>query len=106
MVPAEKGAQPPRPGERAPLRPDASGDIRLRYRRAGEAWLKPYVFVYLHNRSDRDLYCALLDLTDRFRCHGSLFPVDQSQRRQEHLAFEGRPIDITVPQERIDAGGT
>lgn len=106
VVPAEKGEQPPQPYERRPLPLDASGDIRLRYRRVGDAWVKPYVFVYLHNRSDRDLYCALLDLTDRFRCHGGLSPVDRLRAGGTTVAFEGRPIDISLPKERIDAGGT
>lgn len=106
VVPAEEGEQPPpRSAGRIPLRPDAGGDIRLRYRRLGDAWLKPHVFVYLHNRSDRDLYCALLDLTDRFRCHGGLLPVVRVKSGLSTMAFEGRPIPISIPQARLDAGG-
>jgi Caspase domain len=106
IVEAQKGERAPRPGERERLAPDASGDIRLQYRKTADGWEKPYVFVYLHNRSDRDLYCTLLDLTDRFRCHSRLFPVDRIPAGKTAVAFEGRPVDVSVPQERIDAGGT
>jgi hypothetical protein len=35
VVPAERGQEPPRPGERERLLPDATGNFRLRYRKAG-----------------------------------------------------------------------
>lgn len=106
IVPAEKGEQPPKPGEREPLPLDAGGVIRLAYRREGAGWAKPYVFIHVHNRSDRDLYCALLDLTDSFRCHGKLLPVTRIPAGQSAVAFQGRPIDISLPKERVEAGGT
>ncbi|MBG0565470.1 caspase family protein [Actinoplanes aureus] len=106
IVPAEKGEEPPRPGEREPLPLDPGGVIRLGYRRTGAGWTKPYVFVHVHNRSDRDLYCALLDLTDSFRCHGKLLPVTRIPAGGSAVAFHGRPIDIGLPQKRIEAGGT
>ncbi|MFF3412292.1 hypothetical protein ACFYW8_40335 [Streptomyces sp. NPDC002742] len=33
----------------------------------------PQVYVCLHNLSDRPLLVALLNLTDRYRCHAGLF---------------------------------
>ncbi|MFN2506770.1 MAG: hypothetical protein ABR540_21585, partial [Acidimicrobiales bacterium] len=107
VVPAQRDeSPPPRPGERAPLSPDAWGDIALRYVEVDGQLREPYVFVYIHNRSDRDLFCALLDLTDRYRCHSRLFPVERVGARMTAVAYGGKPIPITLPTERIEAGGT
>jgi len=43
----------------------------------------PYVFIYLHNNSDRKLYCTLLGMTDRFRCHNRLFTGDRIPSRKD-----------------------
>jgi hypothetical protein len=106
IVPAERSEQPPLPGQRAPLTPGEDGKIHLPYRETSVGWQHPYVFIYLHNNSGRDLYCALLDMTDRFRCHNRLFPGDLIPAGKTAVAYEGRPIDISVPQQRLDAGGT
>lgn len=103
---AERSEQPPLPGQRDPLAPAADGTIHLPYRQSPTGWQHPYVFIYLHNTSDRDLYCALLDLTDRFRCHGRLFPGDLIPAGRTAVAYEGRPVDISVPRQRLEAGGT
>jgi hypothetical protein len=106
VVPAEPGEQPPRPGEQKPLVPATDGCIHLQYRRTVAGWQYPYVFIYLHNNSNRDLYCTLLDLTDRFRCHSRLFPGGWIPSGKTAVAFEGRPVDISVPKERLEAGGS
>jgi hypothetical protein len=106
IVPAERSEQPPLPGQRAPLTPGKDGKIHLPYRETSAGWQHPYVFIYLHNNSGRDLYCALLDMTDRYRCHSRLFPGDLIPAGRTAVAYEGRPIDISVPQQRLDAGGT
>jgi hypothetical protein len=104
LVVAERGTRAPPPGTLPTLSPDSGGDLRLRYRRNGLGWEPPHVFIYLHNRSDRDLYCSLLNLTDRFRCHSLLFPMDRIPAGKSAVALEGRAIDVAVPAERIAAG--
>lgn len=106
LVPAERSEQPPLPGQRNPLTPGKDGCIHLPYRKTPAGWQHPYIFIYLHNNSDRDLYCSLLDLTDRFRCHSRLFPGDLIPAGKTAVAYEGRPVDISVPKERLAAGGT
>jgi hypothetical protein len=106
IAPAERSEQPPLPGRRGPLAPAEDGYIHLPYRQTATGWQHPYVFIYLHNNSDRDLYCTLLDLTDRFRCHGRLFPGALIPAGKTAVAFEGRPVDISIPQDRLAAGGT
>jgi Caspase domain len=106
IVPAERSEQPPLPGQRLPVALGKDGLIHLPYRQTPAGLQHPYVFIYLHNNSDRDLYCALLDMTDRFRCHSRLFPCDRIPARKTAVAYEGRPVDISVPQQRLAAGGT
>ena len=106
IVPAERSEQPPLPGQREPLTAGKDGCLHLPYRETPAGWQHPYVFIYLRNNSDRNLYCALLDMTDRFRCHSRLFPGDLIPAGRTAVAYEGRAIDISVPQQRLDAGGT
>lgn len=106
IVPAQQSEQSPLPGQREPLTPAEDGYIHLPYRQTPTGWQHPYVFIYLHNNSGRDLYCALFDLTDRFRCHSRLFPGDPIPAGKTAVAYEGRPVDISVPQQRLEAGGT
>jgi hypothetical protein len=105
IVLAGKQEQPRRQGW-TPARPGRDGDIRLSYRRTATGWEPPYVFVYIHNRSDRSLYCALLDLTDGFRCHARLFPGDRIPPGGWAVAYEGRPVDVSIPRNRLEAGKT
>lgn len=101
IVPAEPGERPPPPGEREPLAAGADGYVHLSYRETPNGLRCPYVFLYLHNHSDRDLFCTLLDLTDRFRCHNALLPGTWIPAGRTAVAFEGRPIDVSVPAERV-----
>jgi hypothetical protein len=48
----------------------------------------------------------LLDITDRFRIHSKLYPMEEIAAGRSVVAFGGRAIDLTVPQQRIDAGGS
>ena len=105
IVPAERSERPPLPGQRAPLTAGKDESSTCLTGRPPSAGSTPYVFIYLHNNSDRDLYCALLDMTDRYRCHSRLFPGDLIPAGKTAVAYEGRPIDISVPQQRLDAGG-
>ena len=105
IVPAERSEHPRCRASGHPLTAGKDGCIHLPYRETPVGWQHPYVFIYLHNNSDRDLYCALLDMTDRYRCHSRLFPGDLIPAGKTAVAYEGRPIDISVPQQRLDAGG-
>lgn len=106
VVQAQRGEQPPTPGQHEPIRQAADGHIHLHYRKTPGGWQHPYIFVYIHNASDRDLYCSLLDLTDRSRCHSRLFPGDLIPAGKTAAAYEGRPIDVSIPKERLAEGGT
>jgi hypothetical protein len=102
IVPAEPGeTHPPRRGERAPLTALADGLIHLAYRQTGTGWEHPYVWIYLNNDSQRNLYCTLLDLTDRYRCHSKLFPGTLIPAGATTIAFDGRPVDVSIPQQRL-----
>ena len=106
IVPAERGeAQPPRRSDRAAITPSADGQIHLHYKQAGTTWQHPYVWIYLHNGSPRDLYCTLLDLTDRYRCHSRLFPGTLIPAGAATVAFDGRPVDVSIPKERLNTPG-
>jgi hypothetical protein len=105
VLAASRQEQPRRQGW-APVRPGPDGDIRLSYRRTDSGWEPPYIFIYLQNRSERSLYCALLDLTDGFRCHARLFPGDWIPPGGCAVAYEGRPVDVSIPRSRLDAGET
>ncbi|SHN38287.1 caspase family protein [Cryptosporangium aurantiacum] len=83
------------PLEGPALRPDADGVIRLRY-----APDPPVVFIRLRNRSDRRLYCALLDLTDRYQIHPDLFPGDYLGPGQVGTAVDGRRVQFSLPPGR------
>ncbi|WP_369222074.1 caspase family protein [Streptomyces sp. R39] len=107
IVAAEPGEMaPPAPGSRPPLTPGADGRIHLHYEKAGAIWRRPYVWIYLHNDSPRDLYCTLLDLTDRFRCHSRLYPGGLLPSGTATVAYDGRPVDISLPAERLAVPGS
>ncbi|MGW2490723.1 caspase family protein [Streptomyces sp. NPDC001606] len=106
IVPAEPGeTAPPAPGTRPPLTPGADGRIRLHYRKAGTGWRRPYVWIHLHNDSPADLYCTLLDLTDRYRCHSLLYPGGLLPAGAVTVAYDGRPVDVSLPAERLGVAG-
>ncbi|WP_433249278.1 caspase family protein [Actinomadura nitritigenes] len=100
------------PGEsRAPrdspaLRPDPSGEIHLSYRHDGQSWMPPEVFIRIRNRSSRRLWCVLLDLTDRYRMHPSLFPGAFVGPGMVAAAAHGRPIPVSLPPGRPQRPGS
>ncbi|MGX1916125.1 caspase family protein [Streptomyces phaeochromogenes] len=107
IVTAEPGElSPPPRGTRAPLIPSRDGRVHLHYQKVGLAWQKPYVWIYLHNGSSRDLYCTLLDLTDRYRCHSRLYPGSLIPAGATTVAFDGRPVDVSIPKERLRTRGS
>lgn len=88
----------PRTGGALP--PNNAGEIELSYARTPDGWRAPEVFIRIRNTSDRRLWCALLDLTDRYRCHTALFPGDFIGAGQTAVAAEGRPVAVSLPADR------
>ena len=62
---------------------------------ADGSWRPPRVFVELRNETEDDLYVAVLDLTDRFRCHAVL-PTELLGRGRLVRPVVGRP-DPGIP---------
>ncbi|WP_194908302.1 caspase family protein [Catenulispora rubra] len=80
-----------------PLRTDQTGCIALEYAWDGSQWVPPEVFIALRNTSERQLYCVLLDMTDRFQSQLSLFPGDLVAPLHTAWAAEGSPIAFSLP---------
>jgi hypothetical protein len=101
-----------RPGEtvapldRPPVEADDDGVIRLRYGQGPAGWAPPTVFVRLHNRSDRRLFCVLLDLTERFRVHADLFPGDHVAPGARTAVLRGRRVVASLPDGTPPEPGT
>jgi len=85
-------------GAIAPAGPDEV--VLLEYERRAGDWLAPQVFLRLRNTSGRRLYCVLLDLTDRYAIHPDLFPGDYVGAGQAAAAFDGDPVEFSLPQDR------
>jgi hypothetical protein len=77
----------------------ASGGYQFAYRRDGDEWVPPSVFLDVRNASDDDLYVAVLDLTDRFRCHAVL-PTVLLVAGHTLSLWDGAPIPLTLPRDR------
>jgi hypothetical protein len=77
----------------------ASGGYQFAYRRDGDEWVPPYVRLDVHNTSDDDLFVAVLDLTDRFRCHAVL-PTVRLATGHTLALWDGAPIPLTLPRDR------
>ncbi len=102
------GVYEARPGEtaRPPDRPPvaASGGFQFAYRREGEKWVPPAVFMDVRNTSDDDLYVCVLDLTDGFRCHAVL-PTVLLTAGHTLALWDGARIPLTLPEDRAVVAG-
>ena len=87
-----------RPADRTPILPTA--EYRMAYSRQGDAWQPPAMFLRLINTTDDDLFVAVLDLTDRYRCHASLFPTARLEAGRTVAIREGRPLSAGLPAGR------
>lgn len=96
LVAAPAGGGPP-PMAGPALRPDATGQVVLEYRRGAYGWVPPRVFIRIRNNYPADLHCVLLDLTDRFRVHTGLFEGAPVGARYVAWAAGGQPIEFTLP---------
>lgn len=83
-------------------------EIRLEYKYENGEWRQPTCRVKLTNTSDESLYCALLNLTDRFAVSANLLPTGGIwlEPGQEAWALEGKPIYGSVPKELRERGIT
>jgi hypothetical protein len=100
LVEAVPGEDPDRAARRRPLAADDTGAIALEYTRAGGDWIPPEVFVRLRNTSGRQLYCVLLDMTDRFLSHVALFPGDLVAPRYTAWAAYGERVAFALPDDQ------
>jgi hypothetical protein len=96
IVPASPGLSRAPERGRA-LTPDSTGVYRLEYRREGHTWAPPEVFIRLRNRSDRELYCVLLDLTGDHGVNADLFPGAPIAAGKRGAALRGRRIRASLP---------
>jgi hypothetical protein len=81
------------------------GRVVLDYERRDGVWVAPQVFLRLRNLSGRRLFCVLLDLTDRYAIHPDLFPGNYIGAGRAAAAFDGEPVEFTLPDDRPVAPG-
>ena len=83
--------------------PEASV-YELAYRRDGDDFVEPYVFARLVNRTDRRLYAAVLDLSERFEC----YVVEATKAIDPGTSFDlggGRHLSVTLPDDDLARAG-
>ncbi len=102
VYPAKAG-ETGRPAGRRPL--TGGLDYRLDYQLVDGHWQPPAMFLELVNTADRDLFVGVLDLTDRFRCHASLFPTGRIHSGHTVVVWD-RAIDpgLVPPRPGCDPG--
>lgn len=82
--------------------------IRLEYQQENGKWKQPTFMVKLTNTSNKRLYCALLDLTDRYEVIPDLFDGGGVWLApgEETWALGRKPIYAKVPKELWEQGIT
>ncbi|XVU23519.1 caspase family protein [Actinoplanes sp. CA-054009] len=93
------------PPHRLPLRPGPDGLIRLEYEQRDGSWAAPTAFIRLHNTTGRPLYCVLLNLTETYRVHATLFPGAFVGAARPGAALNGRPVRFSLPKGTPPAPG-
>ncbi|QGV77443.1 caspase family protein [Streptomyces ficellus] len=84
-----------------PLVPDGNGDLVCAYTPGPDGFRAPKVRVRLHNRSvDRTLWCVLVDLTDSYASHTSLYPGHFIGPGRTGHALDGDPVQLSLPAGR------
>ena len=79
------------------------GGYRLEYRRADDGgWHAPYVFIDVANLAEEELCVAVLDLTDRFRCH-PVFLAERIAPGHTVALWSGAAIPVELPPGRAVA---
>ncbi|MFF5496677.1 caspase family protein [Streptomyces aquilus] len=75
----------------------ADGEIVCGYTPGGR---EPQVLVRVHNVSDRQLWCVLLDLTDRYACSPHLYEGEFVAPGRAGTARRGNPVWLRLPPGR------
>jgi hypothetical protein len=87
-------------------------ELRLEYQQVNGKWQPPAFQIKLKNTSNEPVYCALLNLTDRYAVNAGLFQTGgiwlqpTEQTGDEAWALSGKPIYPTVPQKLWQQGIT
>ena len=83
-------------------------DLRLSYYQENEKWRQPTFKVKLTNNSNLDLYCALLDLSDRYAVSAELLATGGVwlQPGESAWALDGQKIYATVDKKLWERGVT
>lgn len=90
-------------------RPGQGSDRRLFYEYRDGEWHEPTIKIKLTNRSDRQLYCMLFDLTDSFGISSKgLLPGGGVllEPGQETWVWEGEAIPTSMPDDLWQSGMT
>ena len=82
-------------------------DIRLSYYQENETWQQPTFKIKLTNNSSLSLYCALLDLTDRYAVITEFFAPGGVwlEPGESAWAFDGQPIYSEVDRQLWEQQG-
>lgn len=82
--------------------------IRLEYEYKNGLWQAPAIRIKLTNTTNKSLYIALLNLTDRYAVNTGFFPTGGIwlEAGQEAWAMEGKLLYIKVPTELWEQGVT
>ncbi|GAA2846238.1 hypothetical protein Acy02nite_48100 [Actinoplanes cyaneus] len=78
---------------KAPGNAPINGEIRLAY----ENGVPPRIYLRLYNRTNRRLYCVLLNLTSGYRVYTGLFPGAFVDARSAGWALDREPVEVSVP---------
>ncbi|MCW8377705.1 caspase family protein [Streptomyces justiciae] len=84
------------------LVPDGRGEIVCAYGPDGEP---PLVSIRITNRSQRPLWCVLLDLSDSYASDPALFPGHFIGPGRTGYALDGEPVRLALPQSRSATSG-
>ncbi|MFI6011745.1 caspase domain-containing protein [Streptomyces sp. NPDC051243] len=83
------------------LMPDGRGEIVCEYGPEDSGGPRePWVSIRLHNRSQRPLWCVLLDLTDSYASNPALFPGHFIGPGQTGYALNGNAVQLSLPESR------
>ncbi|GAA0452224.1 hypothetical protein Ade02nite_00130 [Paractinoplanes deccanensis] len=88
-----------------PIVPGADGLVHLRYAWRDGVPVAPTVLVRLHNTTEQPLYCVLLNLTEQYRVHASLFPGAFVGPGLTGAALEGKQVQFRLPAGAAPAPG-
>lgn len=90
----------PTDGVPQPHPPYGIGEQVFRYGGGPGAWREPMVSVRIHNRSNRPLWCVLLDLTDRYAADPGLYEPAFIGPGCTGYALNGDAVHLRLPPDR------